>query len=793
LTMDPKPRYQRWQRLITMRPAEAYDRLRQGMSARLDLARAHLGFSFAPKLGSADRDTGHFFFDPQSVPSICALLKKRLPQQAEQIIAEAQQICRHRFDLLAYEGIDYGTEIDWHCDCVHKKRAPRRPWFKIHYLDFEEVGDSKVTWELNRHQHLVTLAKAYRLSGREEFSAELLAQWDHWQRNNPYPIGINWASSLEVAFRSFSWLWVYFLLADSPALPADFREKWLRALAIHGRHIERHLSTYFSPNTHLLGEAVALFFIGTLCPEIPAAQRWKLRGWQMTLREAERQVLSDGLHCEQSAYYHVYALDFFLHARVLASVNGVPIPWAFDQAIEKMLNALCVLGRAAAPPRLGDDDGGRVFDGRRNRAEHMLDPLATGAAMFRRGDFKSVAGGLREETLWLLSGTGVSAFDAIGSPAPAQEWVSLAIDGLHVLSGPDAQLVFDAGTQGAFTAGHGHADALSVTLATRGRALLVDPGTFEYVGRQRNLFRGTAAHNTLRVDEEDQAEPRGPFGWMKLPRVRTERQISGKTFDLVAASHDGYARLKGPVVHQRWVFSAHSGLYFVRDVALGIGEHRLELSWHLAAGLSPQPDGRFFGSDGSGLGLLTAGMAAWSRENFEDWWSPAYGVKLPAYTLRLRGAAQLPTEVATLLVPANITQSQGTLVHLNSRTPARIGAYRYVTPEAEHFVCFAREPGAWQAGAWSSDAEFLYSMVSRDGSCSKLICCHATSVSFAGQQIVSCPVLMLCCEIICTGRQCETFSSEPGAIVNEAAARAVAIEPEPASTTPSRLSGHRKL
>ena len=172
--MDGKPRYQRWRRLIAMSPAEAYDRLRQAMSARLDLARAHLGFSFAPKLRSADRDAGHFFFDSQSVPSMCALLKQRLPQQAEQIIAQARQICRHRFDLLGYEGIDYGTEIDWHCDCVHKKRAPRRPWFKIHYLDFEEVGDSKVTWELNRHQHLVTLAKAYRLSGREEFSAELL-------------------------------------------------------------------------------------------------------------------------------------------------------------------------------------------------------------------------------------------------------------------------------------------------------------------------------------------------------------------------------------------------------------------------------------------------------------------------------------------------------------------------------------------------------------------------------------------------------------------------------------------
>ena len=62
-----------------------------------------------------------------------------------------------------------GLEIDWHCDRVHGKRAPRKPWFRMKYLDFAEVGDSKVTWELNRHQHLVTLAKAYRLTGDQKF------------------------------------------------------------------------------------------------------------------------------------------------------------------------------------------------------------------------------------------------------------------------------------------------------------------------------------------------------------------------------------------------------------------------------------------------------------------------------------------------------------------------------------------------------------------------------------------------------------------------------------------------
>src|SRR5947209_8346205 len=142
----------------------------------------------------------------------------KFQQQAQEIVSQAEKICAHHFDLLGYEGLEYGAEINWHKDVVHDKEAPRKPFFKMKYLDFDEVGDSKITWELNRHQHFVTLAKAYQLTGDERFVRELVAQWKSWHHANPYPIGMNWASSLEVAFRSLSWMWTYFLLADSPAM-----------------------------------------------------------------------------------------------------------------------------------------------------------------------------------------------------------------------------------------------------------------------------------------------------------------------------------------------------------------------------------------------------------------------------------------------------------------------------------------------------------------------------------------------------------------------------------------------
>jgi hypothetical protein len=435
-------------RLVEMDRREMLERGRHELSKRTDAFLSGFGFDFARGAVSADAaKQGRFFFSAESVASILSVLRKRLPQQVEQIQKQAEKICNHRFDLLGFENLDYGDPIDWHLDAVHGKRAPRKPFHKIRFLDFQEAGDSKITWELSRHHHLVTLAKAYRLTGDSQYVEELGKQWSQWHEQNPYPIGINWASSLEVAFRSLCWMWVFHLLEGSPALSPDFRGEWLRAQALSGRHIERYLSTYFSPNTHLLGEGVALFFIGTLCPELKSAAAWKQQGWRIVLEESERQVESDGLHFEQSIYYHVYALDFFLHARILAARNGMAIPEQFDRTLTRMLEALCWLGRAGVPPRFGDDDGGRVFDPLRNRGEHLPDPLATGAVLFQRGDFKFVAGDLREETIWLLGSDEAVRFDELPAVEPSWESVALASSGLYLLADSKTrqQVVIDAG------------------------------------------------------------------------------------------------------------------------------------------------------------------------------------------------------------------------------------------------------------------------------------------------------------------------------------------------------------
>jgi len=701
-------------RLAGMDPAELRERLRQEFAKRQDGWLSRLGYGFArDSRHSGHRQAGNFFFSAEAIDGILAQLRKRFPAQMGEIVRRADQICRHRFELLGYENLDYGNPIDWHFDGVHGKHAPRKSFHQVQYLAFAEVGDSKVTWELNRHQHLVALAKASRLTGNRRYADEILRQWRQWQSDNPYPVGINWASSLEVSFRSLSWLWTYHLLQGLPGIP-DFREEWLRSLALHGRHMERYLSTYFSPNTHLLGEGVGLFFLGVLCPELAASERWKALGWQIVVREAERQVQADGFHFEQSTYYHVYALDFFLHSTILATLNNIPVPASLESTLGNMLTALCLLSRAGPPPRFGDDDGGRLFDPSRNRNDDLLDPLATGAILFERGDYKFAASDLREETIWLLGVEGAQRWDHLDSTRPSMDSAALSSAGLYLLSAPQppTQLVLHAGPQGTQSGGHSHSDALSVCLQSNGRSLLQDPGTYQYVGdgNDRDRFRSTEMHNTLRVDGANQAETATPFSWKRLTQAKAEQWTQGKDFDLMVASHDGYQRLASPVTHRRWALSLKNGVYLIRDVVEGQGKHQLDISWHLGQDLQLLKEGVFRAKGASqGLALLPAQGHGWAEEVRKEYCSPVYGQKAAMTVLNFGRSATVPQEFAVLLVtleeahrgPGSFTRA------VAQKTESPVGAYRYSSEDAEYRFWFAEPEKPWRQGVVSSDAGFV--------------------------------------------------------------------------------------
>jgi hypothetical protein len=134
-------------------------------------------------------------------------------------------------------------------------------------------------------------------------------------------------------------------------------------------------------------------------------------------------------------------------------------------------------------------------------------------------------------------------------------------------------------------AAHGHADALAFTLSIGGHELLVDPGTYAYHTQQlwRDYFRGTSAHNTVRVDAVDQSVAGGNFMWLRHAHAVCELFETGAQEDRWIGTHDGYRRLRDPVVHRRELLLRKSQrTLLVHDRLLCSAAHGVEVLWHFA-------------------------------------------------------------------------------------------------------------------------------------------------------------------------------------------------------------------
>ena len=610
------------------------------------------------------RETPRFFAAFDDPAATVAALRDACPDAAARILARADAARRGRFDLLGLRDVSFGDPIDWHLDPLSGRRAPERHWSRIAYLDPEAVGDHKLIWELNRHQHLATLGQAYWVSGDESYAETFAARLQSWMDANPPKTGINWASSLEVAFRTIAWLWALHFFRQSPALtPALFRRA-LGFLYVHGRHLERYLSTYFSPNTHLTGEALGLVYLGTLLPELTPARTWRELGQRILLEQLDRHVRPDGVYFEQSTYYHRYTTDFYTHFLLLRERNGLGREEGVVSRLQGLLDHLAYITRPDGRfPLIGDDDGGRllVLDDRPPNDARAA--LSTGAALFGRGDYAFAARGVAEETIWLMGAEGVRGFRALEAAPPSSGSRAFADGGYYVMRSdwsPEADFaVVDYGPHGALTCGHAHADALALELVAGGRVVLADPGTYTYTlsVRDRDHFRGTAAHNTVTVDGEPSSVPAGPFGWSHVARASASRWISTPRFDLVDGAHDGYARLPEPATHARAVLFLKGDYWVLRDRIESRGTHRVSLHFQSADGVSAAIEtGPALvladSTDGRPLLRVVPFGANGGMSCERGWVSDAYARRTPACacTFSIEGAG--PQEVVTFLLPA---------------------------------------------------------------------------------------------------------------------------------------------
>ncbi len=333
-------------------------------------------------------------------------------------------------------------------------------------MDLFGPGDVRPVWEGSR------LVEVLRLPLPE--AEALLADW---VSANPPFRGPNWACGQEAALRALHLA----LALHGPASPG------LRALlALHARRILATTAyAQAQDNNHPVSEAAGLFACGLVLGDAGLATRAARR----LSRTVARLVSPCGTFAPVSPAYQRLLVDVLWAAEALRRRHGAA---AFDAAFPpRAMAATTWLARLACPttgalPRIGHCDGSAFADVAGAGPDDARPSIARAAALFGAG------------------------------PEDGADWVA---EGLRGWSRQGARAILRCGPIRFRPA---QADLLHLDLWNGPVAVLRDGGTGAYNPAEAwwlSYFPGTAAHNTIAFDDQDQMPRAGRFLFARWPKT----------------------------------------------------------------------------------------------------------------------------------------------------------------------------------------------------------------------------------------------------------------------------------
>lgn len=418
---------------------------------------------------------------------------------------------------------------------------------------------------------------------------------------DPYP----------VSQRLRNWVWVDLLLAPRVA-DIEFLAALRTSAAVQASFLADHVERDLLAN-HLVKNATALFLAGVAWPFLRPAARWRKVGEKVLRTESREQILPDGGHFERSPTYHGAVLLDFLELNLLARAAGIREPVPAD-----VLRRMAEFHRDLTYP-----DGARA---RFNDSAEGLVPAA--------GRLQQLYDRTCPQTAPTLAAGPIRYPDTgyYGYRDPARGEV----------------FVIDAGPPGPrYQPGHAHCDLLSFELYLDGRPFIVDPGVCGYAGDPfRHYARSTRAHNTLCVDAREQSEIWGNFRVARMARVlsaemRTQSRASWRFVGSYVPYYDSRLR------HERRVHRYDDGTWEIADKIEGghIAAITGALTFHPDVNVSV--DGRRILCTAKRLavvveteGVETLQTTRGSSQPVDGWFFPAFGVAIPATTVRYRLAGR---------------------------------------------------------------------------------------------------------------------------------------------------------
>jgi uncharacterized heparinase superfamily protein len=461
------------------------------------------------------------------------------------------QIFGRIFFIFYRPGLDYSpapkvrSQIGTWLEPIQREVSLLSP-FLFRFLNVERKLNYEGGWDNPSHErlwrynlHYFDDLNAKNASDRKDWHHDLLVSW---VCENPPGKGTGW-EPYPVSLRIVNWIkWVQ----NGNSLP----DECIQSLAIQVRWLSRRLEYHLLGN-HLLANAKALVFAG-LFFEGDEAQVWMKKGIELFEREIPEQILPDGGHFERSPMYHAIILEDMLDLVNLQQAYNQSSPPEWSSIIHKMRLWLVTMCHPNGEITFFNDAA-----------------IGISASLL---DIEEYALRLHLEPL-----------QEFGDPV-----VNLPESGYVRVELGDVVTFMDIAPIGPnYLPGHAHADTLSFELSIGVHRVFVNSGTSVYgLGPERLRQRGTAAHNTVLIDDHDSSEVWSGFRVgrrAKLKEAVIESVSNGNV--RVCGAHDGYRHLPGSPKHRR-IWDVNSKKISITDEVTGEGVHKIEIIFHIHPDLS---------------------------------------------------------------------------------------------------------------------------------------------------------------------------------------------------------------
>ncbi len=583
---------------------------------------------------------------------------------------EAEEICSGKVRLFAGEPVLLNL-------------GPARSdiyWTELERWQGEEPGfDLKLVWEPGRFGWAFSLARAYQIGGDERCSQVFWANLEAFLKANPPGFGYHWTSAQEVALRLIALSFAGQIFENSTHSTVE-RKTWFgRAIAAHAARIPPSMSyARAQNNNHLLLEAVGLYTAGVVLSGHPDAARWRQLGWRWSNKALQAQIAFDGAYVQQSTNYHRLMLQAALWLHTLSLQQGEALESASMRKLALATRWLLALldPLTGGVPNLGPNDGANILP-LTVCPFHDYRPVLQAASIAFLGERVYEAGVWDEMALWL---PGQRAYEAQADKVRTIPTGRLTACRPLVLIGNRSWAYLRTAR---FTNRPGHADQLHLDLWWNGMNIALDAGTYLYNAEPPwdNALSLSPVHNIVTVNGLDQMTRAGRFLWLDWAQTSdvTFQEAADGTWQSGAALHDGYRR--SGVLHRRVVRTNRDDCWLVEDTLSPIrtsAENKGQTTTARLHWLLPdwqwnltQDDAKVWLKLDSPQGpvtltldctaaqiagksvtlqLVRAGeLLAGSGEVLPicGWYSPTYGVRLPALSLSLTVEARLPVKFET--------------------------------------------------------------------------------------------------------------------------------------------------